>query len=45
MRGLHWWITDEILPPYCEVYIELLKQGKSVAPEIQETINKYGQRI
>jgi hypothetical protein len=45
LRGLHWHVTQEILPPDMQPEIILAEQGKKFDQHYQDTFTKYGKTI
>jgi hypothetical protein len=45
IRGLHWKVTGEVLPPTVETSINILQQGYSLDGELLAMFNKFGKSI
>ncbi|MGH1375269.1 MAG: hypothetical protein ACRBCK_02880 [Alphaproteobacteria bacterium] len=45
VRGLHWYITYEVLPCDTEVIVKVLDQGDAVPDEWNEVLHKFGREI
>lgn len=45
IRGLHWHVTNEVLPHDAVLTINLIEQGKPILQDLKNIFDKYGQWI